>query len=174
MEEEEGVIPRTGTLSLDAVSDAERGVVLNALLREHPEWRPEAEAMAGKLLLADNTQIADAVTGTVLGLRFGTSGGRIPEMLADTVRPYLEDMTERARLGASSAAREIACGVLFGLYDCRYEDDKYAVLAPVDLVEAIDDLAQDVVRRMREERVRIPVLTDECPEWNKWLYEYYY
>jgi len=168
------VIPRSGTLSLDAVSDVERGVVLNALLCVHPEWRSEAEAMAGRLLLADNAQIADAVARSVLGLRVGASGGPAPEALAGTVRPYLDDMTERARLGAASAAREIGCGVLFGLYDCRYEDDKYTTLAPADLVEAIDDLAQDIVRRMRTERVRIPVLTDECPEWNTWLYEYYY
>jgi hypothetical protein len=173
MEGDESVIPRSGTLSLDAVSDAERGVVLNALLREHPEWRPEAEAMAGKLLLADSTQIADAVAGTVLGLRSGASGPA-PGTLAGPVRHYLDDMTERARLGADSAAREIGCGVLFGLYDCRYEDDKYTIPAPAGLVEAIDDLAQDIVRRMRTERVRIPVLTDECPEWNTWLYEYYY
>lgn len=167
------MIPGSGTLPLDVVSDAERGAVLNALLRVHPEWRPEAEAMAGKLLFADCAQIADAVTGTVLGSRFGACGP-VPETLAGTVRPYLDDMTERARLGAGSAAREIGCGVLFGLYDCRYEDDQYAILAPADLVKAIDELAQDVVRRMRAERVRIPVLTDECPEWNTWLYEYYY
>jgi hypothetical protein len=168
------LIPRPGTLPLDAVSAAERGVVLNALLREHPEWRPEAEAMAGKLLFADSTLIADAVAGNVLGRCFGTgSRDPAPDMLAGAVRPYLDDMTERARLGADSAAQEIGCGVLFGLYDCRYEDDQYAILAPADLVEAIDDLARYVVRRMREERVRIPVLTDECPEWNEWLYEYY-
>jgi hypothetical protein len=167
------LIPRPGTLPLDAVSDAERGVVLNALLHEHPEWRPEAEAMAGKLLFADSALIADAITGTVLGLRFGACDPA-RETLAAAVRPYLDDMTERAKLGADGAAQEIGCGVLFGLYDCRYEDDQYAILAPADLIEVIDDLAQDVVRRMRTERVRIPVLTDECPEWNEWLYEYYY
>jgi hypothetical protein len=167
------VIPGTGTPPLEAASDAERGVVLNALLRVHPELRPEAEAMAGKLLVADGAQIADAVAVNVLGLRFGACGPA-PEMLADAVRPYLDDMTERARLGAGSAAREIGCGVLFGLYDCRYEDDQYAIVAPAALVKTIDDLAQDVVRRMRGERVGIPVLTDECPEWNEWLQEYYY
>lgn len=168
------MIPGSGTLPLDAASDAERGVVLNALLRVHPEWRPEAEAMAGRLLLADSAQIADAVAGSVLGLRFGACDGPAPETLAGAVRPYLDDMTERARLGAGGAAREIGCGVLFGLYDCRYEDDQYAILAPAGLVTAIDDLARGIVRRMREERVRIPVLTDECPDWNAWLYEYYY
>ena len=46
-------------------------------------------------------------------------GEAADEILDEALGPFLEDLERRARLGMSSAAAELAAGILLGLYRCR-------------------------------------------------------
>ncbi len=163
-----------GTAALDALSAAERSVVLAELLRARPELRAEAEALAASLLSAgDIGQIAEDVAAELRALHIGELADRAgpqwdggygepheaaSEMLAEVVQPYLDDLARRARLGAERAACDIGIGVLLGLYDCRECDDNDKVLTHARTPDAVDALARTVFETLRKARMRLPEL----------------
>src|ERR1039458_9148916 len=99
---------------LDALSAAERSVVLAELLRGRPEFRAVAGALAAGLLRAgDVGQIAAGVAAELRALRIGELAGRAgrrrgggyaeprvaaAEMLAGGGAPDLVDLARRGRL----------------------------------------------------------------------------
>ena len=171
------------TPTLDALSAVERSGILTTLLRAHPELTREAEAMAVKQLAEeDSVAIAADITAELRALdleqladRAGPQrgGGYVEpheaahDLLAETMRPYLDDLSRRAKIGATTAARQIACGVLAGLYACRDEDDNDLVLTHAGMPDAVDHLARAVLAACDKAEIGVPEqwLADTCPEW---------
>lgn len=58
--------------------------------------------------------------------------------------------------------------MLLGLYDCREDDHDDKVLTHAGTPDAVDDLARTVFEALGRARVRLPGLSDECPEWADW------
>jgi len=83
------------------------------------------------------------------------------------MQPYLDDLSRRAKVGASTAAGQIACGVLAGLYACRDEDDNDLVLTHAGMPDAVDYLARAVLAACDKAGIAVPEqwLADNCPEW---------
>jgi hypothetical protein len=80
-------------------------------------------------------------------------------------------MTLPAARGSARSARLVtsgSAGVLLGLYDCREDDHDDKVLTHAGTPDAVDDLARTVFEALGRARVRLPGLSDECPEWADW------
>lgn len=121
--------------ALDALSAAEKGVLLDELLAVRPDLREPAEAYAARLLQdARRSAIAGAVESALKWLDIGelnTRAGYRPsfgyvhpveaasEILDEALQPFLDDLQRRAGLGTGTAALEVAAGILLGLYNCR-------------------------------------------------------
>jgi hypothetical protein len=137
-------MPKPGTAALESLSAVERASILIALLRAHPELLAEAEQLAaGFLSQEDRHAVAEDVADELRALHLSQladragpqwGGGYVgpneaaDEMLYEVVKPYLEDLERRARIGAVQPAREIGLGVPMGLYACRDENDNDLVL----------------------------------------------
>lgn len=178
------IMPQTQrTPTLDALSAVERAGILTTLLRAHPELTREAEAMAVKQLAEeDSVAVAADVAAELRALdmeqladRAGAQwgGGYVGpheaahDLLAEVMQPYLDDLSRRAKVGASTAAGQIACGVLAGLYACRDEDDNDLVLTHAGMPDAVDYLARAVLAACDKAGIAVPEqwLADTCPEW---------
>jgi hypothetical protein len=169
--------------ALDALSTVERGGLLDALLRVHPELVGEAEAMAvARLAQVDCDAVAADLAGELRALRLEElasragrqwGGGYVDpheaahDLLAEAVRPYLDDLGRRAAVGAKAAAEQIARGVLAGLYACRDEDDNDLVLTHAGMPDAVDDLVHTVLRACDKAGIAVSEqgVADHCPAW---------
>lgn len=123
------------TTALSVLSAAEKASVLDELLAVRPDLRELAETRAAQLMSTeDRDTVAAAVTDAWLGLdimelngRAGYQPGRgyvhaveaAGEILDEALEPFLHDLERRAALGMTSAATELAVGILLGLYECR-------------------------------------------------------
>lgn len=121
--------------ALAALSAYEKATVLDELLAARPDLRKLAETRAAaRLSTEDRGAIADDVAGALRSLdidelngRAGSQPGRgyvdpgeaADEILDETLRPFLDDLQRRAKIGMRSAAVELAAGILLGLYECR-------------------------------------------------------
>jgi hypothetical protein len=121
--------------TLATLSSDEKAVVLDQLLAGRPDLRELAETYAASLMSGeDRSAVADDVEDALQGRDIeelnGQAGYRpgrgyvdpgeaADEILDEALGPFLEDLERRARLGMSSAAAELAAGILLGLYRCR-------------------------------------------------------
>jgi hypothetical protein len=119
----------------DQLHDRERASVLAALLTERSELRAEVERLAAALLANVRVESVAVEVRTALvqleladlAVRAGRQpgGGYVHEtdaaydLVEGAVRPFVDDLRRRARLGMREAATELALGVLTGLYRCR-------------------------------------------------------
>jgi hypothetical protein len=177
------IMPKPGSSALESLSAVERAGTLTALLQAHPELLAEAELLAaGFLSQEDRHAVAEDVAYELRALHLSQladragpqwGGGYVDpneaadEMLDEVVQPYLEDLERRARTGAVQAAREIAFGVLLGLYACRDEDDNDRVLTHAGTPDAVDNLGSQAIRAMKNAGLDVPDdwLVEQCPAW---------
>lgn len=170
--------------ALNALSTVERGDLLDALLRVHPELVGEAEAMAAaRLAQEDCDAVAADLAGELRALRLEELAGRAGrqwggggyvepheaahELLAETGRPYLDDLGRRAGVGAVAAAEQIARGVLAGLYACRDEDDNNLVLTHAGTAGCGRRGVHTVLRACDKAGIAVSEqwVADHCPAW---------
>jgi hypothetical protein len=87
------------------------------------------------------------------------------DLVAGAMRPFVEDLRRRARLGLDEAAAKLALGVLTGLYRCRDARDG-TVLAYAG-TETPEELAPWVVTETAQAQVVLPTadLAAACPGW---------
>lgn len=177
---------------LDALLPDEAAAVLERLLRAHPKFRAEAEAIA-KSLLADISfeqialEVQDALTGIDSDHVYGRAGrhewGHVEpgeaacELLEEAIKPFLNDMQRHVHFGMEGHALKIVQGILLGLYRIRGETGNAALEEATDFPDEMASLAWEEWTK-RKSRGR-PVgegehgLTQEwvegfVPEW-KWL-----
>ncbi|GGJ53085.1 hypothetical protein [Streptomyces brasiliensis] len=173
-----------------ALSAAERGSVLDALLAARPELLPEAQRLALTLLTPAGTpgnspaathrvlsalredtaadvrsallalDIDDLHTGYRPGFGYVEPHDAAGRLVEDALRPYQDDVTRRLGLGLTDAARAIALGVLDGLHSCEGSYDGDQVLC-----YAGEDLAATYGWGLREQfRKAGAPLPDTRPE----------
>jgi hypothetical protein len=149
------------TPALPALSVAEKATVLDELLTARPDLRELAEAQATRLMSTeDRAAVAHAVASALLGLdimelngRAGYQPGRgyvhpveaAAEIMDEVLERFLRDLERRAALGMTTAATELAVGILLGLYECRHGDSE-------TLLEHSPDYAAE----------RAPHVVDQC------------
>jgi hypothetical protein len=172
------------TSALGALTAAEKGELLDELLKARPGLREHAEALAeGRLGDEDRSAVADDVESVLrfhdideLNSRAGYHPGRgyvdageaADEILDESLQPFLDDLNRRGELGMTAAAVELAVGILCGLYACRDAGSE-------SLLEYSPDYAVgragDVVDRCAKLGVELPVedLLDLVPEWGRLL-----
>jgi hypothetical protein len=130
-----GASVNRSTSALAALSADEKAIVLDELLIARPDLRDLAETHAVWLLSTeDRAAVTDAVAGTLRGLdieelnvRAGYRPGRgyvhpveaADEIMDEALEPFMRDLERRAALGMTTAAAELAVGILLGLYECR-------------------------------------------------------
>lgn len=172
------------TPSLDALSAAEKGAVLDELLTTRPDVRELAEAHAARLMKdATRAAVADDVESALKWLdidELNTRGDYRPgfgyvdpaeaadEILDEALQSFLDDLQRRAGLGMGSAATEIAAGILLGLYNCR-EGSSETLLeyAPDYAAERASVLVSDCAKL----GIELPAddLLDLMPGWSHLL-----
>ena len=172
---------RARTPALKAMTAAEKGELLDALLTDQPALRDRVEALAAARMSAgDRGAIAEEVESALRSLDIDQLNGRAgyrrgvgyvepgeaaDELLDEALLPFLDDMTRRGTLGMTTAAAECAVGILDGLYRCRDGGSE-------SLLEYTPDYgierASDVVARCRALGVDLPVddLVELLPEWD--------
>ena len=172
---------RARTPALKAMTAAEKGELLDALLTDQPTLRDRVEALAAARMSAgDRGAVAEEVESVLRGLDIDQLNGRAgyrrgvgyvepgeaaDELLDEALQPFLDDLARRGTLGMTAAAAECAVGILDGLYRCRDGGSE-------SLLEYTPDYgierASDVVARCRALRVDLPVddLVELLPEWD--------
>lgn len=163
--------------ALVALSAAEKGSVLDALLAERPDLLAEARALAVSLLAGrapsrrptggDARQelragtaaevkaallaldIADLHAGYRPGHGYVDEYSAAAELVEQAIAPFEEDVRRRLRLGLTEAAEAVALGVLDGLEACEgaYDGDEVLCYAGDDLAE---DYGYEVRKILRE------------------------
>jgi hypothetical protein len=118
----------------EKMSPGELAQVLHALLRKHPDLKPEAEAIAVDLVSSSSVedtaeQVLDAVTALDLDSlndRAGShSWGYVEpteaawELLEEAVQDVIADMKRRMDLGLETAAETICLGIVVGLHKAK-------------------------------------------------------
>jgi hypothetical protein len=170
---------------LDALSAAEKAVVLDELLAARPDLRQPAEAYAAQVMAgADRSAVAGDVEDALLGLgieeldtRAGYRPGRgyvhpaeaADEILDEALQPFLDDLQRRAGLGTRSAAVELAAGILLGLYNCRHGNSETLLeYCPDYAAERASGVVSDCARL----GIELPAveLLDLMPEWSALLH----
>jgi hypothetical protein len=169
------------TSALAALTAAEKATVLDELLSIRPDLRELVEAHASRLLSSeDRFAVADAVEDVLLSRDFTDLGGRAgyqpsrgyvhpveaaTEILDEELEPFRHDLERRATLGMTTAAVELATGILLGLYQCRYAGSELLLEHSPDYPS---ERAADVVDQCRKLGVALPVaeLLDALPEWS--------
>lgn len=167
--------------AFDALDPTERGAVLADLLAERPDLREDVERLAAAHL---TTISADMVAGDVewqlesIGLedlagRAGRQPGRgyvheseaAYELVQEALRPFVDDMLRRARLGMTEAAAELALGIIAGLYGCREAPDGtvLAYAGPDTPWVLADRVASE--GRKAGVPLTLEALEDACPDW---------
>jgi hypothetical protein len=172
---------RAQTPTLKAMTAAEKGELLDALLADQPALRVCVEALAAARM-SDGSRgaVAEEVESALRGLDIDQLNGRAgyrrgvgyvepgeaaDELLDEALQPFLDDLARRGRLGMTTAATECAVGILDGLYRCRDG-------ASESLLEYTPDYAieraSDVVARRGALGLDLPVddLVELLPEWD--------
>jgi hypothetical protein len=156
-------------------------VVLNGLLKAHPELIPEAERLAAGIIgEAPWESVRDDVRHALLSLplealndRAGYHPGRgythecdaAGEVVEETLAPYLDDIVRRLTLGMTVSAHQVAVGVLAGLHACADEHDRDGLLG---YAGDMDTYAQAVFSLLDKHRLPLPdeLLDTACPGWS--------
>jgi hypothetical protein len=172
---------RARTPTLKALTAAEKGELLDALLTDQPTLRDRVEALAAaRMSAADRGAVAEEVESALRGLDIDQLSGRAgyrpgvgyvdpgeaaDELLDEVLQPFLDDLKRRGRLGMTTAAAECALGILDGLYRCRDGGSESLLEYTPDYVV---ERASDVVTRCRALGVDLPVhdFVDLLPEWD--------
>jgi hypothetical protein len=179
--------PADPAAALAALTAAEKGRLLDTLLRQRPELRPAAEELAMTLLDASGTghraaadaaaaQLRDETAATVRStlqtldintLQAGYTPGRgyvdeysaAAELVEQALEPYERDVARRLSLGLTDAAQAVALGVLDGLRACEgsYDGDQVLCYAGEDL----QDHAHGVLSLLRKAGAPLPEDDDE-------------
>ena len=167
--------------ALAALSANEKAVVLDELVAARPDLRELAETHAARLMSTeDRLAVAAHVVETLRGLDIeelnGHAGYRpgrgyihpaeaADEILEEALEPFLHDLERRVTLGMSSAAVELAVGILLGLYQCRHaESETLLEYSPDYAVERAKDLADRCAKLGIE--LSDTELLDFLPEWD--------
>jgi hypothetical protein len=173
--------------ALAALTAAEKGCLLDTLLRQHPELRPAAEELAINLLAAPGTGHREGADAAAAQLRDETAAevelalqtldintmqaGYTPgrgyvdefsaaaELVQQALEPYERDVARRLALGLTDAAQTIALGVLDGLRACEgsYDGDQVLCYAGEDL----EVYAHGVLSLLRKAGAPLPEGDDE-------------
>jgi hypothetical protein len=116
---------------LDRMSADKHAVVLRALLKEQPDLRPQAEAIAADAVSSPSVEdIAEEVFDAVTSLDLDSLNDRAGkhswgyvepteaawELLQEAVEDVIADMKRRMDLGLDTAAEAICCGIVAGLH----------------------------------------------------------
>ena len=172
--------PRPRASTLTALTLTEKGELLDQLLTTQPELREQAEELARLRLTVENrATIASDVESALnchdifeLNSHAGYHPGRgyihpgeaAGEILDGDLQPFLDDLARRAKLGFTTAATEIAAGVLYGLYACREANSE-------TLLEYTPDYAIERAGHLIDHCAKLGVtlpadeLVDRMPEW---------
>jgi hypothetical protein len=172
------------TSAFDSLSAEEKATVLDHLLAARPELRERAETYAAQLMShEDRTVVADDVEDALQGLdieELNTRAGYRPgrgyvhptsaagELLDEALQRFLDDLQRRADLNMTSAAVELAVGILLGLYECRDGNSETLLEYSPDYAA---ERASDVVDRCARLGVALPSaeLRDLMSEWSSLL-----
>jgi len=166
--------------ALAELDSAEKGAVLEELLRSQPALRAAAERIAREQLAdAEHETVAEEVESELRSLSSDELSGRAGrqrwgyvepteaawELLEETVGSYERDVERLLALGMIGSAVETALGLIAGLYRCQGCEDVDLLLswAPDFPLEQ----AGGVVDKLAEARIEIPpeLLADIAPEW---------
>jgi hypothetical protein len=169
---------------LTSLSLGEKGELLDRLLTIEPQLRAQVEQLAHDRLAAEDrdsvaVRVEDALTGhgiEELSSRAGRQPGRgyvheseaAGEILDEALQPFLDDMHRRAKLGMTTAAADLAVGVLCGLYEIRdSRSDTLLEYAPDYAINRADY----VIQQCAKAGITLPVddLLDLVPEWSMLL-----
>ncbi|MGH3625459.1 MAG: hypothetical protein ACRDQ5_27390 [Sciscionella sp.] len=167
-----------------ALSAAEKATVLGELLAARPDLHELAETCAARLMSNEDRaavagDVEDALRSQDIEELNGHAGYRpgrgyvhpveaADEILDEALDPFLHDLERRAALGMTTAAVELAVGVLLGLYECRDGDSE-------TLLEYCPDYAAEraarVVERCAKLGIELPSaeLLDLVPQWSTML-----
>ncbi|MGH3621314.1 MAG: hypothetical protein ACRDQ5_05915 [Sciscionella sp.] len=167
-----------------ALSAAEKATVLDELLAARPDLQELAETCAVRLMSNEDraavaADVEDALRSqdiAELNSRAGYRPGHgyvhpveaADEILDEALDPFLHDLERRAALGMTTAAVELAVGILLGLYECRDGDSE-------TLLEYCPDYAAEraaqVVDRCAKLGTELPSaeLLDLVPQWSTML-----
>lgn len=161
---------RSGPPTLDRLSLAERGELLTQLLAKHPKLADEVEQMSKvRLATVDADAVADELEWALRGAdvdQLSSRAGRVYgrgyvheneaayELLEEELEPYLTDITRRAALGLTDAARVIGLGLLQGLANCEsnVEDGSLLEYAGPDIPS---ELGLSVSKTLAESGIRL-------------------
>ena len=176
---------RARTPALKAMTEAEKGELLDALLTDQPTLQDRVEALAAARMSAgDRGAVAEEVEFVLRGLDIDQLNGRAgyrrgvgyvepgeaaEELLDEALLPFLDDLARRGTLGMTTATAECAVGILDGLYRCRDGGSESLLdYAPDYGIER----ASDVVARCGALGVDLPVddLVELLPEWDTVLH----
>jgi hypothetical protein len=166
--------------ALNALTAAEKGELLDALLTVRPDLRGQAEQLATRQLSGvDPLGVADDVESALRFVEIDELNGRAghrpgigyvhpaeaaAEVLDELLQPFLDDLHRHAKLGMSAAAMEMAVGILHGLHRCRNDSSESLIEYSPDFA---DERAAEVVRQCRALEVDLPVddLVDALTGW---------
>lgn len=169
------------TPTLKALRPHEAALVLEVLLKAHPDLLGEAERLAANLL--DGTtweSVSEDLTHTLLSLplealndRAGYQPGRgyvhecdaAGEIVEETLAPYLDDVARRLKLGTTASAHQVAAGVLAGLHACADNHDRDGLLG---YAGDMDAYAHSVYALLNKHQQPLPdgLLDVACPGWS--------
>jgi hypothetical protein len=167
-----------------ALSVAEKATVLDELLTARPDLHGLAETCAARLMANEDrsavaSDIADTLRGQGIEELNGHAGYRpgrgyvhpveaADEILDEALEPFLHDLERRVALGMTTAAVELAVGILLGLYQCR--DGGSETLLEYSPDYAAERAAQ-VVDQCAKLGIELPTaeLLDLVPYWSTML-----
>lgn len=166
--------------ALAELDSAEKGAVLDELLRSQPALRTAAERIAREQLAnAEHEAVAEEVESGLRSLSSDELNGRAGrqrwgyvepteaawELLEETAGSYEREVERLLALGMIGSAVETALGLIAGLYRCDGCEDSDLLLswAPDFPLEQ----AGVVVDKLAKARVEVPPerLGDLAPEW---------
>jgi hypothetical protein len=173
------------TSALNALTPAEKGALLDALIAARPELRKQAEDLAVRRLSGvDPLEVADDVESALrfvaieeLNSRAGYQPGvgyvhpveAAAEILDELLQPYLDDLQRHAKLSMMAAAADLAVGILRGLHRCQDGGSESLLEYSPDYAT---ERAEEVVRQCHALAVDLPVddLADDLTGWEFLLF----
>jgi hypothetical protein len=166
--------------ALNALTAAEKGEVLDALLAVRPDLQAQAEELAERRLSGvDPIKVADGVESALRCVEIDELNGRAghrpgigyvhpvdaaAEVLDELLQPFLDDLQRHAQLGMTADAVTLAVGILHGLHRCRDSGSESLLEYSPDFA---DERAAEVVRMCRALAVDLPFddLVDDLTGW---------
>lgn len=170
--------------ALAVLTAAEKATVLDELLSVRPDIRELAKTCAARLMSNEDRSavagdVEDALQGQdieELNSRAGYRPGHgyihpveaATDVLDEALAPFLHDLERRAALGMSTAAGELAVGILLGLYQCRDSGSE-------TLLEYSPDYATEHAKAVVDQCAKLDIelpraeLLDLVPEWSTML-----